>query len=930
MKKNPRLHLTLRAVFLMTTLLAIAFSSYAYSFFVNGIYYNINSSDGNKVYVTYMNTNYNSYSGSVTIPSSVSYNGKSYSVTDIGSSAFRNCNGLTSVTIPTSVTSIGNSAFYNCTGLTSVTIPTSVTSIGSSAFSNCTGLTKLTWNAKNCSSNGSMSTSKITQVTIGTSVQVLPSDFVNSSKITSLTIPSSVTSIGNSAFNNCTGLTSVTIPTSVTSIGNNAFSNCTGLTKLTWNAKNCSSNGNMHTSNITQATIGSSVQVLPDYFVRGSKITSITIPTSVTSIGGSAFNNCTGLTSVTIPTSVTSIGVYAFQYCIGLSSVTIPTSVTSIGTYAFQGCTALKTLNYNAISCEDFSNSSYPFFNLNISTINIGSGVHNIPAYFAYGLSAVNNITIPSSVTSIGNSAFQNCSGLTKVTIGNSVSSMGSKAFVGCSSITNLIWNAKNCSDYGSMPTSNITQVTIGSSVQVLPDNFASNSRITSVTIPNSVQTIGYNAFSGCTGLASVTFPNSVTYIGGNAFSNCTNLNTISLPNSVFSIDQYAFSGCTKLAKVYCRAIMPPVIDTYYNNMFDAVTYQNAILYVPDLTYGYYIQTNPWNLFHEIKTASYSDGGTAFNSTIYPTSVRVEDASQTANGYFMFNGQRYNTRLLVTGLEPDHIYSATYIKGGVETPFKFYTSSLMMVPEGATMLTETTALLKAETNMADEETICGFDWRRYEGPDDYLGTRVYCPVYDGQMAGTLKNLTRDTFYKFRPFYKSSNGSVHYGDWVTFYTADAGVEFDPVVYTYNYPAVTQTEATLQGVALRGSDVITQQGFEYRKATSSTRTKVTATGERMSKTVSGLQPGTKYKFRAFVTAGGKTTYGDEMDFTTLTNTVGGDANGDGVVNISDVTDLISYLMSGSGSGINLSNADVNGDGVVNISDVTDLISSLLGGN
>ena len=100
--------------------------------------------------------------------------------------------------------------------------------------------------------------------------------------------------------------------------------------------------------------------------------------------------------------------------------------------------------------------------------------------------------------------------------------------------------------------------------------------------------------------------------------------------------------------------------------------------------------------------------------------------------------------------------------------------------------------------------------------------------------------------------------------------------------------------------------------------------------MSKTVSGLQPGTKYKFRAFVTAGGKTTYGDEVDFTTLTNTVGGDANGDGVVNISDVTALISYLLGGSGSGINLSNADVNSDGDINIMDVTTLISSLLGGN
>ena len=198
--------------------------------------------------------------GSIIIPAQVTYNSGTYSVNSIGSFAFKDFAGLTSVTIPNSVTSIGNLAFHYCDGLTSVTIPNSVISIGSSAFMGCTGLTF---------------------ATIPNSVTSIGDfAFCYCSGLTSVTIPNSVTSISNYAFNSCFGLTSVTIPNSVTSIGNNAFYGCNGLT-------------------------------------------SVIIPNSVTSIGSSAFHYCWGLTSVTIPNSVTSIGDYAFYYSTGLTSVTV-------------------------------------------------------------------------------------------------------------------------------------------------------------------------------------------------------------------------------------------------------------------------------------------------------------------------------------------------------------------------------------------------------------------------------------------------------------------------------------------------------------------------------------------------------------------------------------------------------------------------------
>lgn len=152
---------------LILALLALS-NVYSYAFVVDSIYYKL--SYGNAI-VTYKNTNYNSYSGIVVIPDSVTYNGMSYCVTGIGENAFRNCSDLTSVAIPNSVTSIGKDAFYYCSRLTSVTMPNNLTSIGREAFYNCT-------------------------------------------RLTSITIPNTVTIIEEAAFNNCSRLNHIYVASS--------------------------------------------------------------------------------------------------------------------------------------------------------------------------------------------------------------------------------------------------------------------------------------------------------------------------------------------------------------------------------------------------------------------------------------------------------------------------------------------------------------------------------------------------------------------------------------------------------------------------------------------------------------------------------------------------------------------------------------------
>ena len=438
-------------------------------------------------------TGYNGSDTEVIIPSEI--DGKS--VTEIGDSAFRDCPGLTTVTIGNGVTSIGRYAFMRCTGLTSIIIPDSVTDIDYGAFMYCSGLT-------------------------------------------SITIPGSVTSIGESAFQFCAGLTSITIPDSVTDIGSDAFYYCTGLTNIEVDENNktySSQDGVLFNKEKTQLI----------KFPEG-KTGTLKISDIVTSIDFYALDECQKLTNIevdlnnqtyasqdgvlynkektslikcpagktgtlVIPDGVTDIIQLAFNGCEELTNITLPDSITEIGYFTFGGC---------------------------------------------YGLTS---ITIPDSVKRIRNQAFYYCTGLTSVTIGKSVTSIGSNAFEYCENLMsievdqdNKIYESQDGVLYNIgkilvlFPAGRTGAFTIPNGViGIGKDAFGYCERLTSIIIPNSVTSIGSSAFFNCTGLTSVTIPDSVTDIENYAFEFCENLTSINIPNSVTNIGRDVFEYCKNL-----------------------------------------------------------------------------------------------------------------------------------------------------------------------------------------------------------------------------------------------------------------------------------------------------------------------------------------------------------------------------------------------
>jgi hypothetical protein len=513
------------------------------------------------------------------------------SVRTIGNSAFKGCIRLELITIPSSVNSIEKSAFSGCSGLNSVVIPSSVKTIGDFAFNDCINLTTATTPFGN---NGDQ-------------WYTISSIFTGCPKLKSIIIPEGLTTIKDLAFaNNFENIISLTIPSSVTYIGENAFYNCNNLS------------GSLV---IPSSTVGKYA------FFRCNKLDSVTFTSSVTSIGIYAFYECSNLTSATIPASVTSIGALAFGNCTSLITATTPFgNDDEYNGSAFDGCTNLTKIiipdGLTSIKGNAFSNN----FKM-VTSVSIPASVTKIEHHAFYYCTGLSSLIIPSSVNIIEDSSFSGCSSLTGTLIfPNSVNSIGSSAFANCSSLNSIIIPSSittiasntfaNCNSLDSiqLPAS-ITTIgpfafsnckSLISAITPFGNDvnnksiFSGCDKLTSIIIPEGVITIKADAFSNNFGnITSLSIPGSVISIRNYAFSGCKSLTSLIIPSSVNSISHFAFENCTGLDTIYANSNTPVNLNSS-SNVFNNVNKETCKLYVPFESYNLYAAANQWKDFYTI------------------------------------------------------------------------------------------------------------------------------------------------------------------------------------------------------------------------------------------------------------------------------------------------------------------------------------------
>lgn len=870
--------MTLLHKLLTTTLLCLAAVLHANAqfrpippvtnFAVNGIFYVV--IDGG-VAATAL-TDDNKLNGIVIIPEEVVYEKTKYKVIKIGNtSKLNNVSDITFLSLPGSIKEITPYAFSDCSKLREVKINEGITRLSKDMFSGCTALD-------------------------------------------SVSLPSGLETLGAYAFSGCTSLRHIKLPSGLETLGTEVFSGCTSLRHIKLPKGLCTINAGA--------------------FWCCSSLKAITLPASLRTVESNVFSGCNSLESISVEEgneNFSSDGTALYNasktelisFPCGIKEYRIPRTTTSIKSWAFSCCDSLRNiqfddstkllLNKNAFnSCPNLNKvvigpnvdiEDSPFKNSHIKKLIVTRQKALFYYYEAYMRALICNGNTIDTISAppiyeyeSTIKEYQDSATFIPYTPFIASNIVGYPHSISLNLVTNELWN--KVSD---IPIDSLHSIVEIDESIIKPDK--EGTYICRYLNPNDSYYIYIGAKNNNEQYVSgYTFQKSTDTFGRFYSSDYNNYNTKIIVHLSINIDPNI--EAPQKCGIECDG---KFYETKYNGKDQIVTIKDLW---PNTLYRIYYkeyrndEVSLYRFILEKSTASLPinvgiDDITPTTYTLKGSLRFVEDGLNVVEEGWTFDGctiSEHGNTLLVSGQTPGTALAdgdvpsyAVIVKNGEETRLyrkapsflgeSFPSLELKTIVE-AKATSNTVALICATTNMSDDETNAGFEWRRYDAPELVPSSKANCPIIDGVMTGALRNLSANTYYKFRPFYKSNSGETWYGEWSAFGTADAYVYFDPTVRTFEVNCDNETKATVRAFVIAGSDEIKEQGFEYWKhsSTESTSTRyvtatkednhqtIISTGQRMTATLENLEPNTTYSVRAYVITEHGTTYGEEQIFST----------------------------------------------------------------
>lgn len=867
--------MTLLHKLLTTTLLCLAAVLHANAQFrpippvtnfeVNGIFYVV--IDGGVAATTL--TDDNKLNGIVIIPEEVVYEKTKYKVIKIGFSSnspvFGNASDITFLSLPGSIKEITPYAFSDCSKLREVKINEGITRLSKDMFSGCTALD-------------------------------------------SVSLPSGLETLGAYAFSGCTSLRHIKLPSGLETLGTEVFSGCTSLRHIKLPKGLCTINAGA--------------------FAYCSSLKAITLPASLRTVESNVFSGCNSLESISVEEgneNFSSDGTALYNasktelisFPCGIKEYRIPRTTTSIKSWAFSCCDSLRNiqfddstkllLNKNAFnSCPNLNKvvigpnvdiEDSPFKNSHIKKLIVTRQKALFYYYEAYMRALICNENTIDTISAppiyeyeSTIKEYQDSATFIPYTPFFASNTVGNSRSISLNLVTNKSW-----SKVSDIPIDSLHPIVKINSYYV--DDIIKANKEGRYIYRNLEPINDYNiTINTCNQAEQIVNTYKViirtsNYVSLRGIKRYNTRITLSIQLNIDpNIEVPEKCGIECNGKFY---------ETEYNDKVQSVTIKDLW---PDQMYEIYYREPSYKETFSVHTTyptinTYIDDITPTTYTLRGSLQDKDEDLNVVEEGFTFDGStisEHSNAILVTGCEPNSTIKTTAqyavaVKKGNETRLfakNFYNDQLkhpeitLQTIKKAKAISNTVALICAETNIDERETNVGFEWRRYDAPELVPSSEANCPIIDSTMTGALRNLSENTYYKFRPFYKSNSGKTWYGEWSAFGTADAYVYFDPTVRTFEVNCNNETTATVRAFVIAGSDEIKEQGFEYWKhsSTESTSTRYVAaakednhqtiisTGQRMTATLENLEPNTTYSVRAYVTTEHGTTYGEEQIFST----------------------------------------------------------------